>query len=327
MRGFVAVLSSLLLFACGEEEARLFNVFEGGTVEEVVCANAELTSPWRERALPTMNGLSDIWGTNEADLWISGGLSTVLHFDGTDWVDRSPTSGVDLRAIDGVNTNDVWVVGEAGVAVHWDGAAWTRYDSGTIEDFSSLWVFATDDVWFAGEDGVRHWDGNRLVQEDSWPKVQIHSIWASAPNDMRMVGDTSIFHYDGSSFTRTEIEKSGKLSAIWGTDPAHVYAIGHNQTNRPGFAELVEQQWLFSGAPPRAFYFSLWTLDSKELWAGANDTTIFYYSNQQWCREHLGGIGAINAFYGLSNDHVYAVGATRGDNGQSRPIFLERGER
>lgn len=326
MRSSLA-LALVLLASCGEDETRLFNVFEGGTVEEVVCDNAKVSSPWRERAIPTENGLGAIWGTSEANLWIAGGLSTVLHFDGTVWHNRTPSVAVDLRAIHGTDRDNVWVAGKAGIAAHWNGAVWTLIDTGTTGDFSTIWSLAADDVWFGGETGAFHWDGARLVQEDSWPKDQVNSIWAQSPGHVRMVGDTAIHLWNGSTFTTQKIEKSGKLAAIWGTDTSHVYTIGHNTSDLPGFGELNDGEWLFSGAPPRAFYFSLWTRDSRELWAGANDTTIFYYSGQKWCREHLGGLGAINSFYGVSNDHVYAVGAIRGADGQSRPIFLERGER
>lgn len=325
MRAAQGLLLLAATAACSDADTQLFNVFDPATpVEEVPCAS----SPWRERELPTDKGLADIWGTSEADLWIAGGASLMLHWDGTRWEDRSLELGVDLHALAGLSTDDIWVVGAVGAIAHFDGVGWSVVESGTASDMLGVWPFAANDVWFVGEDGVRHFDGRKISQDPSWPTEQVNAVWASSPTDMRMVSNTAVYHYDGARFETQPIQKAGKLAAVWGTDSNHVYAIGHNTMMRPGFAQLVNGQWLFSGAPPRAFYFSLWSLKSGELWAGANDSTIFYYANESWCREHLGGIGAINAFFGFSNDLVWAVGATRDTaTGGSRPIFLERSAR
>lgn len=329
MRRAALLIAVACATACEEETTELFNVFDPtATVEEVPCPGAEVESPWKELELPTDKGLADLWATGDDNIWIAGGQSSVLHFDGRFWNDRSPNLAVDLHAISGVPgtiAGDIWAVGRAGVVAHFDGAGWRRIDSGTDNDLFDLWAFSRDEVWFVGEDGVRRWNGREIVQENDWPKEQVNAIWAASPSELRLVSNTSIHHYDGARFETQPIEKSGKLADVWGTSAGQVYAIGHNTMNRPGFAELVDGQWRFSGAPPRAFYFSLWTLEPNVLWAGANDTTIFKYADGSWCREHLGGIGAINAVFGLSHRRVWAVGAVRdGMSGASKPIFLER---
>lgn len=315
--------------ACEEDTIELFNVFDpNATVEEVPCPGTETVSPWKELALPIDKGLADLWATDESNIWIAGGESSVLHFDGTNWIDRSPNLAVDLYAISGVpgsTGDDIWAVGRAGVAAHFNGAGWQRIDSGSDNDLLDLWAFSADDVWFVGEDGVRRWNGEKIVQEPDWPREQVNAIWAASPAEIRLVSNTAIYRYDGARFETQPIGQAGKLADVWGTNANNVYAIGHNSANRAGFAELIDGQWRFSGAPPRAFYFSLWTLEANELWTGANDTTIFKYSDGSWCREHLGGLGAINAIFGLSHQLIWAVGAVRDPmTGATKPIFLER---
>jgi hypothetical protein len=152
----------------------------------------------------------------------------------------------------------------------------------------------------------------------------MNAVWASGPKDVRIVGDKETYRYDGTTFATQEIQNGGTLAAVFGTDADNVWTIGHNSMMRPGFAELEGEDWLFSAAPPRAVYFSLWTIAPEELWAGAADTTIFYRTGGQWCREYLEGIGAVNAFWGPSRNDIWAVGAKRDAAGASRPVLLRR---
>lgn len=318
------VVCAQAMVACGEDE-QLFNVFEPPPpVVEVPCAGAESSSPWVAQPVPVEEGLGDIFGTGPDDLWIVGGNGTILRLDGGRFDDVSPSIGVDLLAIHGVAPDDLWTVGRAGVAAHWDGTAWHLVESGTTEVLVGVFALARDDVWFIGDEGVRHWDGTRIHTEAGWPTTPVNGIWASGPTDVRLVGDAETHHFDGTRFSTTPIQSGGTLAAIWGTDATHVFTIGHNSMNRPGFAELRGDAWLFSAAPPRAVYFSLWAESPERLWAGAADGTIFSREDGVWCREVLLGIGAINAFWGESERDLWAVGALRDTDATPRPVLLRR---
>ena len=60
----------------------------------------------------------------------------------------------------------------------------------------------------------------------------------------------------------------------------------------------VERQDL-TGAPPRGVFFAVWTTDGAQILIGASDTSIFRFEGDAWCREHLGSVGAANAFFGV----------------------------
>src|SRR5688500_9813258 len=104
----------------------------------------------------------------------------------------------------------------------------------------------------------------------------MNGVWARDADDVHIVGNTETHHFDGARFATQTIERSGQLAAVWGTPNNRVFTIGFNSMNRPGFGELDAGRWRFSAAPPRAFYFSLWTLREDELFAGANLTSIFF---------------------------------------------------
>lgn len=319
----ILALSSALS-AC-REEARLFNVFEPeAPVAEVPCSGSESISPWESQPVPVAEGLADVWGTSASDVWLAGGHGTVLHYDGSAWSNFSPDITVDLLSIHGTAPDDLWVVGRGGVAAHFDGRAWSEVPTGTSELLAAVWAISRDEVWIIGDEGVRRWSGAEFTRASGWPATKMNAIWAEGPSRIRIVGDAESYFFDGRTFATQAIEGSGRLTALWGTDADHIYTIGHNTRERPGFAVLGDGGWLFSSAPPRAFYFSLWALDPSDLWAGASQSTIFHRTGETWCREFIGGIGAVNALWGATGEDIWAAGAVRDEGGRTKPLLLRR---
>jgi hypothetical protein len=312
----------LLSVGCGEDE-RLFNVFDAPPpVVEVPCTD---TQSWREIEAPVARGLGDLWGASVRELWAVGAVGTILRFDGERWMDATPNlTMVDLHAIHGSSNHEIWAVGRGGVALHWNGEAWSRVETGTSSDLIGVWSLSPQDAWIVGRDGARRFDGNAFSRPSGAPEEPLNGIWASGASDVWMVSDVAFHHFDGARFTRTEIAQAGLLASIWGVSKDRVWAIGHSTANVPGFAELEEGQWGFDAAPPRAIFFTIWSLDGNEIFVGANDSSIFRRSKGEWCREHLGSIGATNSFFAFDTSRIWAVGAKKGPTDQGLPILLER---
>lgn len=322
MRWVIAAL--FLLSACGEPEQQLFEaeVFEPPPpVRDVPCSAA---SPWEPIDVPTEEGFADIFGTDDS-FWLVGGAGTVLQRSGGEWIDRSlPSFAGDLMAVHGTGDADVWVVGDDGYAGHYDGRSWTTVETGTTRTLVDVWAIAKDQVWMIGEDGVRLFDGSRVFAEESWPDGSMNAIWAWSGNDVRIAANTETLRWNGSRFSTTRVERSGRLTAIWGKGPDRVWALGHNDQERPGFAMSDGDSWRFGAAPRRAFFFSLWGVEPAGLWAGASETSIFFWDEERWCRDYAGEVGAVTAFWGESHAEVWAAGSVLGEDGETRPVLLRR---
>jgi hypothetical protein len=311
-------------FACNSGDPELFTaeVFEPPPpILDVPC---DERSPWTEVAVDDQRGLSDVWSSGDGALWFAGGAGAILEYRDSEWTDYSVESD-DLMAIHGSSTNDIWVVGRNGYAARWDGAAWKPVDTHTTKILLGVWAIAPNDVWMIGEEGVRRFDGTDVVIEPSWPDGPMNAIWASGPTDVRIAANTETFRFDGARFTTYRVEHSGRLTAIWGKDGDRVWALGHNDADKPGFAMFDTDRWLFGAAPRRAFFFALWGVDADGLFAGSSESSIFFWNEARgWCREYAGGIGAITGFWGASHSDVWAAGSISGTDGETRPIVLRR---
>jgi len=115
--------------------------------------------------LPAFSGTPiEIRGTSATDIWVSTEGGPLMHFDGTSWVDKTP-SGASIRFLDANAPDDVWGAGhlttDQGTAViaHFNGTTWTQFVT-PAEIYNAIASSAPNDTWVAGADGVmRHWDG------------------------------------------------------------------------------------------------------------------------------------------------------------------------
>src|SRR5262245_12693280 len=75
-------------------------------------------SAWAAQA-PAPNTVHDLWGIHAFaadDLWISGNVGTLMHFDGNAWT-TTPNAATDsVFVVWGADPNDVWAVGKGCLA-------------------------------------------------------------------------------------------------------------------------------------------------------------------------------------------------------------------
>jgi len=311
------------LSGCGETDTLSFNDFKPpAPVTEVVCPGPE---PWTSVASPIQRGLSGVWGPSKNNLFAVGGGGAIFRYDGSSWSDASPALiNSDLLAVHGSAADDVWVVGRGGLALHFDGSRFEAFPTGHTQDLVAVQVGSETEAWIAGAEGLSRWDGSRFVRPEGAPTAPLNALWRAPNGQLWMSSNTSIFHYDGSRFTEQPIAHAKVLSAVFGARGA-VFAVGHGDSGAPGFASLEKDGWAFGAAPPRAVFFSLFTLNGSDLFVGASDTSIFRRTDGGWCREHLAKTGALNAIFSTGPlDPFWAVGAIRGSGGGSDPVLLKR---
>jgi hypothetical protein len=209
----------------------VFAVGDGGVILRRV------SGTWTTMTSPTTNNLRGVWGLSSSDVWAcgvaSGGVGTVVHFNGTSWSSVSGTT-TDLESGWAASSTDVWFTGSSTV-VRWNGSSFSTVGSIT-SPLLSISGTSSSDVWVAGENaGVRHWNGSAWATNtpsvgtnffQSVLAVAASDAWAS---DVSPGKETA--HWNGSKWTLFAASTSGwnSMSAlsstdIWGAGGNH---IGH----------------------------------------------------------------------------------------------------
>ena len=114
--------------------------------------------------------LSGVWGTSSSDVFAVGYWGTILHYDGSQWL-QSPTS-----------LEEVW---------------------GVIPPLNGLWGCSTD-IFAVGQFATILYYEQMYEPSKEWTQMSsnipsstsLNSVWGAAPFDVFAVGDTGIIlHY------------------------------------------------------------------------------------------------------------------------------------
>ncbi len=110
----------------------------------------------------TEEGIFGIWGRSYDDVYAVGEKGTLLHFDGTAWIELSH-SGNAWVDVWGSDSGQVYIVGGSGTLVRYDEASTTFEDmvAEKTAEFFAVWGTSSQDVFAAGSAGtILHYDGN-----------------------------------------------------------------------------------------------------------------------------------------------------------------------
>lgn len=218
---------------------------------------------WTTIALDEVGIVDHIWGTGPQDVWVAGrGLtSSVVHWDGSAWADRTPvavSSGQlsQIDALGGTGPADVWLLGLLvpdptapsiyfGSVLHWEGTGWeplvTLPAAGATTSFPvTLWAAAANDVWVAGstqigggnaQEAMWHFDGTGwIARPEFFAFGTIAALWGSCANRVWAVGQDSlgpsIWFFDGSRWTALQGNLNAAFGSISGTSANDVWFGG-----------------------------------------------------------------------------------------------------
>jgi hypothetical protein len=168
--------------------------------ESVFCAGPEGTvislegEDWRIHDTGTLTGFADIWGFGADDVWVAGGDTGLMHFDGTSWTEVEWPSLTDPE------------------------------DSCQFEEFGEFWG-ADGILFFHTYDQLIMWDGVAFSVLGHWPAhmvettdgpqcvggIEITGIWGNSPDEVFLAvrdrshltegcGMENILWWDGTEF-------------------------------------------------------------------------------------------------------------------------------
>ena len=161
--------------------------------------------------------LSDVWGTNENNIYATGRVVLdgqthgLLHYDGLSW---SATSGVGGSSIFGFSDNDVWIAG--GAVFHFDGETWEQIEAYTSNGqsipldqvlfdntpYTGIWGTSSSNLYFTGLEGkIVHWNGEKGTLMETPTTIDLDDIYGLSDNFILAAGDdflsTTALIYDG----------------------------------------------------------------------------------------------------------------------------------
>jgi hypothetical protein len=117
---------------------------------------------WSPASTPATDGnWTAISGTSSKDVWAVG--SRISHFDGSEWSIALDESPAPLRSACAVASDDAWAVGDRSSVLHWDGLEWLPSElPSELPDMNltTVWCSAADEIWaIDAVQGAMQWNG------------------------------------------------------------------------------------------------------------------------------------------------------------------------
>jgi hypothetical protein len=223
----------------------------------------------REWTLPTEELLS-VWGFAPDDVYVTGRLGEVHHFDGASWSPLTTGTLSHLTGISGARASEatrIYVVGERATIRVFDGSTWTPMvpPSSYVLDLRDVWAAAPDDVFAVGGSGsvlrFRGPLGTIIWEEEPTGLVGagFNAITGRRADDVFAVsGNGRIFRYNGLLWTEIPTTVSAPLVDVSLTerragavvaDP-HTLLLLSGRTTSPleiPFLGTIETAWMTGG--------------------------------------------------------------------------------
>lgn len=137
---------------------------------------------------PTSEDLHGVWGSTNDNVYAVGNGGTILHFDGSDWLEVNNPATQNLNAVWGNGPQDIYAVGNSGSIVHYDGTDWSITAAGQFSMlFRDICGFAHDNIYVAGSEGLVHYDGNGWSILDTGYNLDLEAVWGSDPGNIYLV--------------------------------------------------------------------------------------------------------------------------------------------
>jgi DNA-binding beta-propeller fold protein YncE len=280
-------------------------------------AKASEESSWHTMASTSEKDLWGICAISPTEVFAVGSDSTVLKYDGTNWIDMEPNTNCQLRGVWGSSGNDVfavgkkspWVVDDDGIIIHFNGTSWESVDVGAIGSLFDVWGTDSSDIFAIGEEGtILHYDGT------NWSKIEninaalhFHSIWGTSASDVFAVGVsytpgvTNILHYNGTAWEPMESGTTNGLFGVWGSSSSDVYAVGGQDT----ILHYDGDSWQPVSMGTNTNYNGIWGRSSSDVYA-VGQNGIVHFDGGTWTLISGSG-GVFHDIQGTSTE-IFSVG-------------------
>jgi|GEM_PF-6983649 len=132
--------------------------FDGRVARRTEDPNNANTFVWELTSLGSNLVLTDIWGDDSDDLWITGTLGALWHFDGNGFTALTvadKVQGEDFLRIWGAGPNNLFILSSIGnIYYSTDGSNFSQYKSGIDYKLNEVWGNSNSNMYFAGENGT-----------------------------------------------------------------------------------------------------------------------------------------------------------------------------
>jgi Leucine-rich repeat (LRR) protein len=262
---------------------------------------------WNTMESKSTNWLNGIWGTSSENVFVVGNDSTILHFDGADWLSMTSTTQQNLHHVYGLSETDIVAVGAEGTMLHYNGSNWENQQSLANIFLWALW--GQDNIMYAvGNDGTILKRTNDIwEQESSNTNHDLKAIWGSSLNDIFVVGEQgTILHYTGTtwnqidSYTNTNVD----LRCVYGFSNNDVYAGGYQGT----VLHYNGTKWSTVNIGDTNHIMDIWGSNEERVFAVGYQGSIFYYDGTIWTKMESGTTNPLRSIWGHSTSDVFTVG-------------------
>ena len=287
----------------------VYAVGDNGTILELVGGQWFTVDPGDLTGCGT---LLEIWGSSSDDIYITGCIGDLLHYDGIEWhritiPDTTPSYGDQFETVNGTGPDDVYVGGGEydgmyfyGRVYHYDGSDWsyiggngwtntlwaepggglyaicTKFDYAQVGDPPYKLVSQyTDDEW------ATDW-----VADEEYGEA-FHDISGFLAGHPFMSG--RIFDFwvgTGGFISRKDID----WNLLW-------YGIGCDENVYPNSCPI----WPID-------FFGIWCESDTDVWFAGENGMVMHWTPGGYTEYDTGVTETLRAIWGRSNSDLYAVG-------------------
>jgi hypothetical protein len=305
------------------------------------------TDAWKTVESNTEKTLWSIWGTKENNIWAVGDEGTIIHYDGTRWVNQKYDTECSLRDIQGYDENDVWAVGglgfnpnseneQKGIILHFNGKEWTMALDDSTHPLSAIWETSKDDIYAVGGTDapgsspgpyILHYDGTTWTPIESPEGLDsCRDIWGSVRDTFWVTTGDKILHYDKGKweYIAEGLISDFAVNKIWGKSENNVYFShclglisnwnGSTITDALRLSPSFEENNLMN-------FYGIWGDEQSERFAvggywkltngqgGLDGAMVYYFDGFDWTEHDVRNLSdTLYDVWGTSINNVWAVG-------------------
>ncbi len=275
---------------------------------------------------PAPHGLLTVFGTSAEDVWVAGEEGALARFDGRGWRAFPAPSAAPLRGLHGNGPNNVWAVGQHTI-LHFDGTAWVEVLREPEETLLDVWVSPRGEAWIAGHSNrydralVRSWDGVAWkthvlptaltfwavwgssdgviyiagtsltgsgivlrgdaegVAPSGYAGPSVRDVWGSSSDDVWVAAYEGGFqHWDGSSWTVFEGPDDARVMSGFGAHASRAFAVGL----RGLILHYDDGSWSTGASGTDKTLMSVWAAAEDDAWAVGSDATVLHWDGREW---------------------------------------------
>lgn len=245
-----------------------------------------LPSAWTI-ASPAPGTTDALWGVHAFapdDIWVSGALGVLEHFDGAGWTQKVNPASDTLFYVWGLAPEDVWAVGRACTTLGWDGAMWSTRSTPPCGPNANLFAVGgsnATNIWIVGTTGTIFQNKGAWIDRSSG-NIDYWDVAATSLTEVILVGTRgTVAHWDGTAFALPPTTTSETLASIWHAGNGEYWIVGGGGTI---LHKTSTSGWVAVTSPTTEFLYGVAGTAPDDIWAVGSAGTILHYDGATWAR-------------------------------------------